>query len=135
MPRADGPILVFDGVCALCSGSVAFIVKRDRASRFRFAPMQSASGRALMLEHGLDPDDPLSLLLLDAGGAWSESEAVLRVASSFGGPWSLTALARVVPRPWRDAAYRWVARNRYRWFGRRDSCLMPTPELRARFLE
>ena len=135
MSRADGPILVFDGVCALCSGSVAFIVKRDRARRFRFAPMQSASGRALLLEHGLDPGNPVSVLLLDAEGAWSESEAVLRVASGFGGLWSLAALARWVPRPLRDSLYRWVARNRYRWFGRRDACLTPTPELRARFLE
>jgi len=135
MPRADGPVLVFDGVCMLCSRSVAFIVERDTASRFRFAPMQSATGRALLVEHGLDPDDPLSLLVIDGGQAWSESEAILRVAASFGGAWSLASVARVVPRRWRDAAYRWVARNRYRWFGRRDTCLMPTPELRARFLE
>lgn len=135
MPPADGPILVFDGVCVLCSRSVAFIVERHRASRFRFAPMQSATGRALLLEHGLDPGDPLSLLVIDGGRTGSESEAVLRVASSFGGLWSLASLARGVSRPWRDAAYRWVARNRYRWFGRRDKCLMPTPELRARFLE
>lgn len=135
MPRDDGAILVFDGVCMLCSRSVAFIVERDRAGRFRFAAMQSAKGRSLLLEHGLDPDDPLSLLVLDGQGAWSDSEAVLRVMATFGGLWTLAGLARVVPRRWRDAAYRVVARNRYRWFGRRDACLVPTPELRARFLE
>jgi predicted DCC family thiol-disulfide oxidoreductase YuxK len=135
MPSAEGAVLVFDGVCMLCSRSVAFIVERDRARYFRFAPMQSARGRALLLEHGLDPDDPVSLLVLDGEGAWSDSEAVLRVAAAFGGIWALARVARVVPRRWRDAIYRWVARNRYRWFGRRESCLMPTPELRARFLE
>ena len=133
--RPEGPIIVFDGKCLLCSSSVGFIVERDRAARFRFAPMQSVTGRSLLLRHGLDPEDPASLLVVEGERAWSDSEAVLRVASAFGGAWRLAAVARVVPRRWRDAAYRVLARNRYRWFGRRDTCLVPTPELRARFIE
>ncbi|QJR12817.1 hypothetical protein DSM104443_03910 [Usitatibacter rugosus] len=131
----EGPILVFDGVCVLCSRWVGFIIERDRAARFRFAPMQSQTGRSLLLRHGLDPDDPLSLLVVEGDDAWTDSEAILRVAGSFGGAWRIAALARVIPRSWRNRAYRTLARNRYRWFGRRETCLVPTPELRARFIE
>jgi predicted DCC family thiol-disulfide oxidoreductase YuxK len=133
--RPDGPIVVFDGVCLLCSRWVGFIVERDRTARFRFAAMQSPAGRSLLLQHGLDPDDPVSLLVLDDDGAWTDSDAILRVAATFGGAWRMTALARIIPRALRDAAYRVLARNRYRWFGRRETCLVPTPDLRARFIE
>ena len=131
----SGSVVVFDGVCLLCSRWVGFISKRDREQRFRFAPMQGATGGSLLRQHGLDPDDPLSLLVVDESGAWTDSEAILRVVSTFGGAWRMAAILRVVPRAWRDAAYRVLARNRYRWFGRRESCLVPTPELRARFIE
>ena len=131
----EGPIVVFDGVCVLCSRWVGFIVARDRDARFRFAPMQSQTGRSLLLTHGLDPDDPLSLLVVEGDNAWIDSEAILRVVGAFGGLWRIAALARLVPRSWRNRAYRILARNRYRWFGRRETCLVPTPELRARFID
>jgi predicted DCC family thiol-disulfide oxidoreductase YuxK len=131
----EGAIVVFDGVCVLCSRWVGFIAARDRAARFSFAPMQSVTGRSLLLRHGLDPDDPLSLLVVEGETAWIDSEAILRVVGTFGGVWRIAAVARIVPRSWRNRAYRVLARNRYRWFGRRETCLLPTPELRARFIE
>jgi predicted DCC family thiol-disulfide oxidoreductase YuxK len=128
-------IIVFDGVCVLCSRSVQFVLRHDRAARFRFAPMQTASGARLMTAHGLDPSDPLSILLVDANGrAYTDSSAVIRIAVGFGGAWRACAIALAIPRRWRDAAYRALARRRYRWFGRRDTCLMPDPAMADRFL-
>lgn len=127
-------IVVFDGVCVFCSGWVRFLLKRDRAARFRFATMQSQAGRRLLAGHGLDPDDPVSFLLVEDGGAFTDSGAILRIVTRLGGAWRLAAAGYAVPRPVRDALYRWLARNRYRWFGRRDACFAPTPETAHRFL-
>lgn len=130
----DAPVLVFDGVCVLCSRWVHFILRHDRDARIRLAPMQSQAGRALLAEHGLDPDDPLSLLFVVDGRGYQDSDAILRVAASFGGAWRAVALLRAVPRFVRDPLYRWLARNRYRWFGRTDQCLVPSADQGARFL-
>jgi predicted DCC family thiol-disulfide oxidoreductase YuxK len=135
MSNDGGAIIVFDGVCVLCSGWVHFLLRHDRRGRFRFAAMQSASGRELLAGHGLDPDDPNSFLLLDGDGAWKDSLGVSRVLQGLGGLWRLPAAAiRMTPRPLRDWGYRLIARNRYQWFGRKDVCLMPTPEHAGRFL-
>ena len=131
---SDAPVLVFDGVCVLCSRWVQFIVRHDRDARIRLAPMQSDAGRALLAKFGLDPDDPLSLLYVVDGRGYQDSDAILRVLASFGGAWRASALLRVIPRFVRDRSYRWLARNRYRWFGRTDQCLVPTPEQAGRFL-
>ena len=130
----DAPVLVFDGVCVLCSRWVHFILRHDRAARIRLAPMQSQAGRALLARFGLDPDDPLSLLYVVNGCGYQDSDAILRVLASFGGAWRATTLLRVIPRFVRDPLYRWLARNRYRWFGRTDQCLVPAPDQAARFL-
>ncbi|MGN6518171.1 MAG: thiol-disulfide oxidoreductase DCC family protein [Dokdonella sp.] len=132
---AGDPVLVYDGVCLLCSRWVRFVLAHDRAGRFRFASMQSANGRALLRRHGLDPDDPNSLLLLERGHASTDSEAIVRVLDGLGGAWRLARVLRLVPRALRDPAYRWLARNRYRWFGRSDACWLPAPEHAARFLD
>lgn len=92
-------------------------------------------GSALLRAHGLDPQDPASFLLLDAQGAWTDTDAILRVLAGLGGAWRLSGVMRMVPRRWRDAAYRALARNRYRWFGRHDACHLPAPEQAARFLD
>ncbi len=131
----DGAVIVFDGVCALCSRWVRFLLRFDRAGRYRFAAMQGERGRALLLVHGLDPDDPLSFLLVEAGIAYTDTDAIVRVISGLGGVWRLAAVARWVPKALRDRGYRWLARNRYRWFGRHESCFLPTAEQRGRFLE
>ena len=134
MPELESGIIVFDGVCLFCSRSVQFILKRDAAQRYRFAPMQSVRGRALLESHALDPDDPASMLLVEGERAWKNSDAVLRIAASFGGAWPLVAILRLAPRRLRDALYGNFARNRYRWFGRRESCMVPTAAERERFL-
>ncbi len=133
--NADSAVIVFDGVCALCSRWVRFLLRFDRAGRYRFAAMQGEHGRDLLALHGLDPDDPLSFLLVENGTAYTDTDAIVRVVSGLGGAWRLAGVARWLPRRLRDAAYRWLARNRYRWFGRHDSCFLPTPEQRGRFLE
>ncbi|AWH54488.1 hypothetical protein C1924_15535 [Stenotrophomonas sp. ESTM1D_MKCIP4_1] len=128
-------VIVFDGVCALCSRWVRFLLRFDRQGRYRFAAMQGAQGSALLRANGLDPHDPLSFLLVDAQGAWSDTDAILRVLTGLGGVWRVAGLLRVLPRRVRDVAYRALARNRYRWFGRHDACYLPTPEQAARFLD
>jgi len=134
-PDAGGAIVVFDGVCLLCSRWVRFLLRFDRRGRYRFASVQSASGRALLQANGVDPDDPLSFLLLTPQRAWTDSDAAIGVIAGLGGAWRVVALLRRVPRRWRDAAYRLLARNRYRWFGTSSQCFLPDPEQRSRFLE
>ena len=132
---ADGPVLVFDGVCVLCNRSVRFVLEQDRARRFRFAVSASASGRELMIRHGIDPDAPASVLLVEDGRAFVESAAVLRVLASLGSGWRVVAaLLRCVPASLRDRGYRFVAQRRYRWFGRHEICPLPSPEDAGRFL-
>lgn len=132
--RPEGPVIVFDGVCVLCNGWVRFLLKHDRRAGYRFAAMQSEAGRALLAAHGLDPDDPASLLLVDGGRAWTDTEAIRRVLAGLGGAWRLAGAMALVPRVVRDPLYRWIARNRYRWFGT-TTCHVPTAAERARFVE
>lgn len=128
------PIVLFDGVCNLCSGSVQFILKRDPEARFRFASLQSDFGQKIQAEHGLDPRELGSVLLLEDGRLYRESDAALRIVRSLSGAWKLLSVFRIVPRPIRDGVYRLIARNRYRWFGKSETCWLPTPVLRGRFL-
>lgn len=143
-----GAVIVFDGVCVLCNGWVGFLLKHDRRGRYRFAPMQGEVGRTLLAEHGLNPDDPLSFLLIEfdrsahaappsaprTARVSTDSTAAIRVVSGLGGLWRLFGGALAVPRALRDPLYRIVARNRYRWFGRRAACAVPGPEQASRFL-
>ncbi|WP_190285694.1 thiol-disulfide oxidoreductase DCC family protein [Montanilutibacter psychrotolerans] len=139
--RTGGATIVFDGVCVLCNGWVRFLLRHDRHGRYRFASMQSVSGRALLTAHGLDPDDPSSLLLIEHGQpgvlarASTDTDAVRRVLAGLGGAWRVAHAMALMPRFARDALYVRVARNRYRWFGRRDVCALPTPEQAVRFLD
>ena len=138
MPDSVPDTILFDGVCNLCNGFVQFVIRHDPTGRFRFAALQSEAGRALLLAQGLTPAaiaaESESVLLLSGGRLFSHSTAVLRIAEGLGGIWRVATLGRVLPAAWRDAAYRFVARNRYRWFGRQESCMLPTPALKARFL-
>ncbi|KAB8315362.1 thiol-disulfide oxidoreductase DCC family protein [Tolypothrix campylonemoides VB511288] len=129
-----GAVIVFDGVCVLCNGWVRFLLRHDRRGRYRFAAMQGATGRELLARHGLDADDPVSFLLVDGGRAHTDTDAIRRVLAGLGGPWRCAGLVALVPRRLRDGAYRAIARNRYRWFGRRDACVLPAPGQAARFL-
>jgi len=133
MERAR-PILIYDGVCHLCDGLVRFVIERDPEARFRFAPRQSAAGRAILERFGTSPEKLDAVALVEGDRIRIESDAALRVLTLLGGPWRLLSAFRVVPAPLRDAAYRFVARRRYGWFGRSESCLMPTADVRRRFL-
>lgn len=127
-------MIVFDGVCVLCNGWVRFLLRRDHRARYRFAAMQGEAGSALLRRHGLDPDDPVSMLLVDGAVARSDTDAIIAVLAGLGGAWRLVGVLRIVPRVVRDPPYRWIARNRYRWFGRREQCPLPDAAHRDRFV-
>lgn len=128
--------MLFDGVCNLCNGAVQFIIDRDPKDVFRFASLQSERGAALLAAHGRTPPegDPESVVLIEDGRVYEHSSAALRVARRLRGLWSLFYVFIIVPPFLRDAVYRFIARNRYRWFGKEEMCRVPTPALRARFL-
>jgi predicted DCC family thiol-disulfide oxidoreductase YuxK len=129
----DG-LWVFDGVCNFCSGSVQIALRLDRKGVIRFTPLQSPFGQAIAAKHGLDLENPDSFLFFDDGRALDASDAVLALAGRLGAPWSWAGVLRIVPKTWRDAAYLLLARNRYRLMGKKDACMIPTPEQRARFI-
>ncbi len=131
-------IVLFDGVCNLCSGVVRFLIARDSKARFRFAPLQSDAARRACAEVGATPPaavDPDTIIVIVNGRALERSDAALAIASRLPFPWPMFGVFRILPRALRDWLYRFVAKNRYRWFGKSETCMMPTPELRARFLE
>lgn len=131
----ERPVLYFDGVCNLCNRSVQFVIRHDRKKRFLFAALQSPAGQQIQEkikeERGKVPD---SLVLSWKGKIYTESDAALHAARLLGGFTGLLAVFLVLPRFIRDPLYRFIARNRYRWFGRKDACMVPTPELKSRFL-
>ncbi len=127
--------MLFDGVCNLCTGAVQFLLRRDRAGRFRFAALDSSAGQALLRQHGLQGDTLETIVVLEAGRARVRSAAALHLARRLPWPWPLLAVFTLLPRPLRDALYAFVARHRYRWFGRTESCMLPTPETAERFLD
>jgi len=132
----EHPVIVFDAVCVLCSRWVDFILRHDRAGRFRLAAMQGQHGRGLLVAHGLSPDDPVSFLLIEQGRGYSDTDAIVRVLGQLGSPWrAASTVLRVIPRRVRDPAYRWIARHRYRLFGRRAQCRLPEPEQAWRFID
>ena len=129
------PVLFFDGVCNLCSGVVQFFIRNDKKGQFLFASLQSKAGEKALREAqqrlGTRPD---SVLLYTNGQYFIKSNAVITALSMLGGGWSLSKAALILPGFFRNAIYDWVARNRYKWFGRQDACMIPSPELKARFL-
>jgi predicted DCC family thiol-disulfide oxidoreductase YuxK len=128
-------IVVFDAQCLLCSRWVQFLLRHDRCGLLRFASMQGATGRQLLLDAGLQPDALETLLLVAPGRVWRYTGALLRILHALGWPWRLAWAVWIVPAPWRDAAYRWMARHRYRLFGRSEQCLLPPAGTAARFLD
>jgi predicted DCC family thiol-disulfide oxidoreductase YuxK len=134
-PNPSGhPVILFDGVCNLCAWAVRFIIERDPCAVFRLTSLQSETGQRLLKEHGLDTLNMTSFVLIEDGHAFTESSAALRVARRLRGPWPLCYAAIALPRWLRDPVYRFIARRRYRWFGKADTCMLPSPEIRARFL-
>lgn len=128
------PLILFDGVCNLCNGSVQFIIKRDKDARFRFASLQSEAGKKILEQFQLPVDTFNSFILYEDGKIYTRSTAALRVFSQLK-RWKWVGAFKYVPRFIRDGVYNLIARNRYRWFGKKDECMIPTPELKSRFLE
>jgi predicted DCC family thiol-disulfide oxidoreductase YuxK len=129
------PLIVFDGICHLCTGFVRFVIRWDDDALFQFLPAQSPRGEALYARIGLKSGDWDSNLLVIEGRVYTELDAFIEITRRFGGLWRLMPILYAVPRPLRDWLYNRLARNRYDWFGKRDVCYLPTPELAARFLD
>lgn len=131
---APGPIILFDGVCNLCSASVQFIIRNDKKGLFRFASLQSESGKHLLEQFGLKGDMG-SVVLLENRKVYQYSTAALRIARRLDGGWPLLYGLMIVPPFIRNGVYRFIAKNRYRWFGQKQACWVPAPALQSRFLE
>lgn len=127
MQRSDvhARVIVFDGICHVCTGWVRFLRRHRIDPPFQLIPMQSDAGRTLLAENEIDPEDPATFLVLDQGRRFTESDAAIHVIAAIGMPWRIIYAVRIIPRRWRDALYRLLARNRYRWFGRRSVCYLP----------
>ncbi len=127
-------IVLFDGVCNLCNTSVNFLIDRDPEDRFVFGALQSEEGLAVLRKHGLPEHYFDSIVLIEGKNVWTASDAVLEISRHMPGLWPALRVFRIIPKTIRDAVYNWIAANRYRWFGKRESCRLPTPEDRSRFL-
>ena len=136
MTRVDEPKLIvfFDGVCNLCNGTVQFLIRKDKNQLLTFCSLQSERGAEAMKQAGNKSASPKSIILKAGGKYYTKSTAVLKIAQALGGKWKLLYPAILIPRPVRDLAYDLVAKNRYRWFGRSETCMVPDPSLATRFL-
>lgn len=134
MSQLPDNVVLFDGECGLCTASVQFIIRRDPQATFRYASLQSETGRQLSRRHGLDPDRFDSVVLIRRDGIRLRSDAALAIASQLGGAWRWLAVLRMIPRPARDWFYAVIARNRHRWFGRNAFCLTPSDDTTRLFL-
>lgn len=134
-PPGAAPLILFDGDCNLCNGAVQFVLRRDARASFRFAALASRAAQQALVGAAVGGPLPDSIVLVQRGRVHVKSAAALAIARQLRFPWPLLTVFWLVPYPLRDLVYDWIARNRYRWFGRRASCLVPTPALRARFLD
>ena len=130
----EKPLVLFDGVCNLCSASVQFIIKHDPEGKIMFASLQSERGQAILQHLGMKTDDFDTFIFIENGVAYTRSTGVLKEISHFTGLWKALYVFIIIPRPIRDFFYNIIARNRYRWFGEKAACWLPSPELKARFL-
>lgn len=134
--KDDKKIILFDGVCNLCNSSIQFVIKHDKKNRYKFAALQSDVAKMLLNERGIDSSQIDSIILIDPDTAYYiKSSAALEIGKSFGGGWRLLSIFEWVPRPIRDWIYDLIAKNRYSWFGKQNDCMIPTPELKAKFLD
>ncbi len=132
--KAMKDIILFDGVCTFCNSSVQFILKRDSKQRYLFASLQSEVGKDLLRKHGI-PENINSFILIEDEHYFTKSSAALRVCRNLKGPYRFLSIFRFVPAPIRDIFYHVIANNRYKWFGKQESCMLPSPEDRQRFLD
>ncbi|NOS94128.1 MAG: thiol-disulfide oxidoreductase DCC family protein [Cyclobacteriaceae bacterium] len=127
-------VILFDGVCNLCAASVTFVIQRDPSARFRFASLQSSYGQEKLINAGFKSHFDTIVLLKD-GKVYTRSDAALEVARDLKGLWPALYIFKIVPAFIRNGIYNWIATNRYKWFGKKESCMIPTPDLKARFID
>jgi predicted DCC family thiol-disulfide oxidoreductase YuxK len=127
-------IILFDGVCNFCNSAVNFVIKRDRKSIIHFTPLQSNIGQQILKSHNLPIDKMESFIFIKKGKAYSKSTAALKVCKYLNGLWPLCYSFILIPKFIRDAVYNWIAKNRYKWFGKKKECMLPTADVRNRFL-
>lgn len=127
-------VVLFDGVCNLCNGAVQFIIKRDKSSKFLFASLQSDFGQSQLQKFGLDPAKLHSIITLENGKFCERSDAALKIASGLAQPWPMLGVFKIFPQFFRNWVYDLIAKNRYKMFGKRESCMIPTPELKKKFV-
>lgn len=131
----DKLVILFDGVCNFCDHTVQFIIRHDRKDLFRFAPIQSVAGKEIIHHLGVDTAKIDSILLYEPDkGYWAKSKAAIRIVKALGGIYSLAGILSIFPGSFSDRVYDYIARNRYKWFGKKDDCMIPTPEIKAKFL-
>ena len=127
-------IILFDGVCNLCNGAVNFVIKRDPRNVFKFTPLQEKQGVLLLKKHAVDARKLDSIVLIENGNVYIKSSAALRIAKKLSGLWPLFFVLLIIPSFIRDGVYDFIAKNRYKWFGKKEQCMIPTPGLREKFL-
>jgi predicted DCC family thiol-disulfide oxidoreductase YuxK len=130
----DRPIILFDGICAMCSAWAAFVLRHDKRARYRLLRAQSQLGQELYVHYGLDPNDYETNILIEDGVAWFRSEGSIRMGQGLGLPWSLVRVLRLLPLRVRDAVYNWVAKRRLSLFGQLDQCYVPPPDYKDRLI-
>ena len=131
----DQPVILFDGVCNFCNSAVNFVIKRDKKKTLLFSPLQSIAGQKILQQFNLPENDMQSFIFIDKGKAYTRSTAALKVCRYLRRLWPMCYGFIIVPKFLRDGIYNWIARNRYKWFGVRQECMIPAPEVRSRFLD
>lgn len=134
MLNSEHPIILFDGVCNFCNGAVNFVLKQDKKGVFRLAPLQSEAGQKILEQYHLSSKDFESFVLIDNGTVYKKSSAALKVLNRLPWYWKEVQILWIIPRFIRDVVYDFIARNRYKWFGKKNECMVPSPEIRNRFL-
>ncbi len=131
----EAPLILFDGVCNFCNYWVQLALRKDRKQRLRFATLQGRTAERILPQYGISPQANSSVIFIEEGKAYTQSTAVFRICRYLSGGWRLLSIFRFIPGFLRDPIYRLIARNRYRWFGKKETCMIPGVEQRARFLE
>ena len=134
MENASQPVIIFDGICTLCEFSVNFIIKNDRHAKFKFVAAQSKRGIEFQRKYGVDTLREGTVILLKGNQVYVKSDAAVEIAKDLDGPWKFLHLLKCIPKPVRDFLYSIISKNRYRWFGKKDECLLPNNNIKDRFI-
>lgn len=129
------PLVFFDGVCNLCNSSVNYFIKKDRKNKLKFASLQSDAAKKILLHFGVQKIDLKSIIVLNNGKLYSKSSAIIEILRELGGIYKILLIFWIIPKPIRDFVYQFIADNRYKWFGKKETCMIPTPELKEKFIE